>query len=1128
MNKRWPVSSCLTLFKSWLRSAKAAARDDAGVALVAIVFVLGSAALATTTMVLLQEQGIPLELRNTRSQNSSIELVNDALEVYIIQNDFVPCPANGDTGDGMALTNCDDNDQDRNAGEVPWATLGLSEQDATDAYGNIYTYVAATNLATGGTVAALCEQIGGEVSGVVNSGNIQVDTDNDMTDTADITTAIYAVIGHGENRRGGWTTNDNYTGVPGTLEDNNSAGAAGVVNLALINDFPPAEGDANSVFDDLVVVKQPSDFTEFCEDLVAEGDVNNFLEVDFQGGDSDITDNFAVSGTAAIVDGTGGDDVAQLTDDTVLTTSTQFPVDLAPTYISVEWTPTSGTDGGLSIVTRTGGGTPTAPDTYNNGITFRFWQESLGPPNIGPALSPIPNTISILCTSQCGTTTLVGGTILELDATYLVEVYDDGARVWGRITEIADPTNRLVIYDTSENVIEDVTSLTNSVAFLNVDDSPGSSGFESQIDDVLVARSMGAVSFDGTNDYIFVNDGAQRDEFNLTGDMTMELWVRPTGNPSAGDALISKYDAGGTPADDQSYLLAWNTSANALELALVNNTGTEVTCTSGINPTIDEWTHVAFVFNTASSGSITFYENGVQSGSCSSVGITDINDSGTDFRIGASDNTGIVNYFEGDVVEFRIWDVARNANDILANYRTRLFGDQSTNGLRLLWEMDVDDTSTPDTDFAGDDALCSTNVTVYATGGTVSQDCSSNDAGVLDDNSSTAAFIGADERFRLPFADDVCPGNEDGLFSCQYEGAGSTFSTSAIPVNLTNVIVTMWGGGGGSADNYGVSPSRNAGGGGGYGRGRVPSIGSTPITQGGTQVLFVTVGAGGAAGTGNNGGAGGGASSLRLTNAAGTIGMVGGGGGAGNGNAIDFSGGGVNDDDCDDVDDSDLCGSGGGGGGANQNGLAGPDSAEGTFPAGPGDQCGGNAATTAMAGAASNEANDTLCENAGQAGGTGTQGDGGGTVEGGGGSGDGSGGSNNADAGGGGFYGGGAGAEDTVAGDDGFGGGGGSGIVDGDIETVFAEQGETGGTTEISTPVFGALPGGVNDGDASTVEVDSTSDGDYLKRTPATFDANNTFALCTSSGLRTPGRDGESVASGGGEAGCNGAVIIQW
>lgn len=1099
--------------RNWWRGIrndmKNAVRDESGVALIAIVFVLGSAALVATAMVLLEEQGIPAQLRATQNTGGDIEKISDAIEIYLLQNDNLPCPADGTAGTGQPIADCDDTGGTANAGIVPWAALNLSEQDATDAYGNLYTYVAATNRSDPSD--EVCERIGGDISGEVLNGNIEIDTSGD--NTAELTNVIYAVIGHGENGDGGFNPR-NYNGNPDSVRElDHALGSSGTATLGAgtdpLHDIPQedtVDPSTNVYFDDTIVYVRPSDLSDFCRNQLEGGDENSDYSNDGSSTDGlTQTDNSGGSGTVSIAANVNdaNDEVIQIVNDLTLDTTIAVGVDLKPTYIKLEWTPTAGTTGGLSIVTRSEGGSPDDPgsttnDQFLNGLTFRFWDTGGG---IG-AGSETLNNISIQCsTAACAGAnfTLTGQIGLQINQAYLIEVYDDGALVWGRITEIADPTNRAIIYhnfDAAGALTEDVFTFPNVVSFINTDgNDSGGSGITSQIDDILVGRGMGAVAFDGDNlgtpDYVELDGANAAINLNYT-DFTLEFWINPDIALSDTEVIVSKWiGTGGSSGTNQSFIL--DVDSSVLRWRSIDNTllGLETSCSSSFLPTPRQWTHVAVVFD---DGAITFYQNAEQAGSCSATGSDDIDQTGTaaDLRIGAGqDNSDASEFgFSGSMAELRIWNTARTSTDIDNNHRIRLVGTQT--GLQLNWPMNLDDL-TGSTRFQGDAAPCSASSSGSCAEGTLS---------------GGAVYAGAFDRFIQPFADDVCPGNEDGLYSCVYEvvttpSFDNDFATSAIPDLLTSVNITMWGGGGGSAADYDNPNSSNGGGGGGFGTATLSTFdnggANTAITG---NVLFVTIGEGGAGGSAILGGEGGGATSIRLTNAAGDVGMrVGGGGGGGTGTNADFdTSGGASAGDCDES-TATLCGAGGGGGGVSSTagtGLSGGDGTDNSFA--DIDACGGGgAAGDTGTGTVGAGGTDTDCATAGTQPGVGSAGGATGG-SGGGGAGDGAGGVNNNEGGGGGggASGGGAGNYGVATTSQGFGGGGGAGEANDNLSAQFGETGENGGTNAAAT----------------NGEAGGNDDPEYTARTYST-------PTCTGT---TPGRGGLT----GNNPGCDGAVLIQW
>jgi len=180
-----------------------------------------------------------------------------------------------------------------------------------------------------------------------------------------------------------------------------------------------------------------------------------------------------------------------------------------------------------------------------------------------------------------------------------------------------------------------------------------------------------AIRFDGSNDKV------QFPDFGLvapTGAITIEMWV--------------KADLGKT----QWMMVTENQSAGN-RIGIVGPTGTNAVrfdfgtvATGGqLNDTITgligSWNHLAFV---AKDGVITdsmeIYKNGVLEGS----GITASTYVRTAVDLLLAGSTS--SFFDGDIDEVRIWNVARTATEILRDYRSRLLGTEP--GLDFLWRLD--------------------------------------------------------------------------------------------------------------------------------------------------------------------------------------------------------------------------------------------------------------------------------------------------------------------------------------------------------------------------------------------------------------------------------------------------------
>lgn len=98
-----------------------------------------------------------------RDTNARLDQIEQALLVYAIRNSCIPCPANGTLGTPVGLaggtpvtdtysTGCVDTHGGACAagtnGVVPWGTLGLSQNEATDGWGNLISYIVSASAVT--------------------------------------------------------------------------------------------------------------------------------------------------------------------------------------------------------------------------------------------------------------------------------------------------------------------------------------------------------------------------------------------------------------------------------------------------------------------------------------------------------------------------------------------------------------------------------------------------------------------------------------------------------------------------------------------------------------------------------------------------------------------------------------------------------------------------------------------------------------------------------------------------------------------------------------------------------------------------------------------------------------------
>ncbi len=219
--------------------------------------------------------------------------MDTALALFVSQNRRLPCPADGTLASGHATAGteltfaagpCSGNQQN---GVVPWRALGLSEQDATDGWGNRLTYRVANTLVTASAMNfSRCDPAGtadpnptvdithgyclytATPSATFNAGewtdtrkataNLGLPVQNlggiaiMIPTNTPSTGAAYVVISHGENGEGAY----NNQGVLQPVTSSGTEEARNAANLALaayyVDDFPVYVAGAGH-FDDFVL-----------------------------------------------------------------------------------------------------------------------------------------------------------------------------------------------------------------------------------------------------------------------------------------------------------------------------------------------------------------------------------------------------------------------------------------------------------------------------------------------------------------------------------------------------------------------------------------------------------------------------------------------------------------------------------------------------------------------------------------------------------------------------------------------------------------------------------------------------------------------------------------------------------
>ncbi len=194
-----------------------------------------------------------------------------------------------------------------------------------------------------------------------------------------------------------------------------------------------------------------------------------------------------------------------------------------------------------------------------------------------------------------------------------------------------------------------------------------------------VAPDGSMAAFDGVGDAIVVGSSAS---LTLTGDMTMEAWVYPTGPGE--DAT----EGAGIVAKEGEYILARDPDGT-IWYALGNTTpGWSKTLTGYVAP-LNTWTHLALAYDSVG-GNIGVYADGVQVYSAVGDGaIVDAINWANDLWIGGHE--GYSQSFDGQIDEVRVWGISRTGDHIASSYQKKHGGGET--GLVGYWSFDGDETA---------------------------------------------------------------------------------------------------------------------------------------------------------------------------------------------------------------------------------------------------------------------------------------------------------------------------------------------------------------------------------------------------------------------------------------------------
>jgi len=805
--------------KKYLNIVSRALTRDEGVAGIIIAMIISIAAFSALAVFMSKYSGPTRELEREQAALSKQAIAREALFVYFNRNTNLPCPdtdldGDRDAADETAQPCTTSTLTGTLTGTLPWSTLGISREDAIDAYGRYYTYVVLANPAE----RAVCETVvNGYDSSVSYPGSSVDQTSLEVREIGQSAGAgsyvRFAVISHGKNGLGGTTSSGTAMGAPvsGSSEEDN----VDVTDVVYSGPYNATNGA--TYFDDAIITSDTTTLESACEALAPGGQINANMADDFSdaGPGFDAT-QWVTDGGADAPEQTGGQAVFD-TAGTYLATRTtwNFAPLVRPIYVSANWTPAAGTSA-FTIVTRATPSTQQVSpnqDLFTLGISFQF--SSAG-------IVVREHTGGSHATSS-GTLTFTAG------QQYLIEVFDDGASVWARISQVSNPANAVEARDPT--LTDDLTG-EQRVLFVNT------AGTNS-IDNVILGTPMLSALTGPADGFISSANGTN----DTAADLTLEAWIRPRTIPSSGTAatIVSQWDGtDATTLSNSGFRLYLNGSA--VTLGLRSDAGGNQNVPLGITATANAWMHVAVSYDSATNTVMAYKDGVLASTTVTTTATGAINEGSVEFVVGAdtmTSNSVASNFFYGNISDMRVWNTVRTADNIEDCYNRRLGGTCGTTGLVVNWKLDP-------TAFDGGMASA-----VAATYGGVGA------AGALNDG---AVYAPALAIYFRPTANDVCAAQvRVSSYECAFRTPALAVAHGVFspPAELPAIFAKAWAGGGGGYDAGGGAADNN-GGGGAFARGLIPNSGTWNIV----------VGSAGAAGSGGTDGTAGTATSITVNSTA--------------------------------------------------------------------------------------------------------------------------------------------------------------------------------------------------------------------------------------------------------------------
>lgn len=225
-----------------------------------------------------------------------------------------------------------------------------------------------------------------------------------------------------------------------------------------------------------------------------------------------------------------------------------------------------------------------------------------------------------------------------------------------------------------------------------------------------------------SSQYAYITNAGQTG-LNVSGDFTIECWIKLEQLPSAVGSVFTLVAKDGVSAGNRAYLFQINNSDNKAQVLFWDASGnlSRFTMDTAFGAgDVGQWRHIAVAVDVSGPSAEFYKDSSPITDTANNTAATSVdNNTATKFAIGARDNLNIASidqYYDGLIDDVRVWSDIRSSGEISTYYNRELNGTEAN--LVGYWKLDnsyLDATSNNNDLTAVNTPVFSTDVPTFVT-----------------------------------------------------------------------------------------------------------------------------------------------------------------------------------------------------------------------------------------------------------------------------------------------------------------------------------------------------------------------------------------------------------------------------